>query len=148
MGDPSQRARRVARAVDDLRLLRSKAPEWWLALRRERSVSRRERSMLPSRVPEIDAVLARPDARILRRLQAVENALEELVLELQAAAAHEGRAVELDDRMPELARAAGSRQPPDTPPRIELDDPFGMLARPDGAANSNGSDRPGQDVDG
>jgi hypothetical protein len=135
MGDPSQRAHRVARAVDDLRRLGGKAPALWSQIRRRRSLSRHRRSTLPARVSATDSAFARPDARILRRLEAVENALEELVQELRAVAAHEGHAVEIDHRTPALPRAATApARSEDGPPRIVLDDPFGML----GPTSANG----------
>jgi hypothetical protein len=120
MGDVSQRGGRVARVVDDLR-------------------SRGERALARQLRPEPTAPAAEapdpapPDKSILRRLEAVEHALEELVRELRAAS----RApTEPDEPGPQAAesQAAGGRE-------IELDDPFGLLAREPGSPKANGNGR-------
>ena len=120
MGDSLERARRFARVVEDLRELRKRAPGLLAQPASER--------LLPGAEPEITALLARPDARIARRLEAVERALEDLVLELHAAAAADPGVVELDDPLLALPRAAnGSGRPV-----IELDDPFHLLGERNG----------------
>jgi glyoxylase-like metal-dependent hydrolase (beta-lactamase superfamily II) len=126
MGDSRERARRLARAVEDLRELRKRAPGLLGQPASER--------LLPGHYPEITALLARPDARIARRLEAVERALEDLVLELHAASAADPRVVELDDPLVALPPASNGGPPPENGgrPTIELHDPFGLLGEPNG----------------
>lgn len=116
MGDLSQRGGRVARAMDDLRSLR------------ERARARRP-GHEPRALPAAGAAAA-PDESILRRLEAVEHALEELVLELRAGA-----------RPPDATEDHPTEPAEPGQPGVELDDPFGLLARERGSSNPDANGR-------
>ena len=109
----------MARVVEDLRELRKRAPGLLAQPGSER--------LLPAHHPEVTALLTRPDARSARRLEAVEHALEDRVLELHAAAT-DPRVVELDDPLLSLPQAPNGHGRP----AVELDDPFHLLGERNG----------------